>query len=206
MATLVTFAVLVTASGCGSARREPDKQHATKENEKAARRQAAEQRIAELAKKHGANTNWTDSIRANPDDVVGAFTFQRQEVFDPLLGHPIVALVEIMDICRAGDGYRLICRFSLDHPQFDAWGQTYFMLDLAREKARQLADSPDARFLEVFAVVALPRRADWRFNREVTAEKSEAAHEGAIASVGEVSVELWITGTCLDVERIPDYR
>ena len=106
----------------------------TKEDRRKACRQAAERRIAELAKKHGANTNWTDSIKKTSADS-GVFSFQRQEAFDPLIGHPILARVTIIDIYRAKDGYRLICRLS-QSDILTVLGATRISCSICRQKRR----------------------------------------------------------------------
>jgi hypothetical protein len=192
IAILLIVAQLVTGSGCGKTTQKD-------EDEKAASRQAAERRIAELAKKHGASTNWADSIRTNTY-YLPALTFERQEAFDPLIGHPILAIVTIVDIYRTKDGCRLMCRLRADDPPFEAWGKLYFVLDLPQEKSRQLAGIPDECLGDVFAIVAVPSRADLRFHPEAEATDGEES-----PSEGAPSFELWVRGTCLEVEHVPGY-
>jgi hypothetical protein len=203
VAVFLIVAQIASGSGCSSSGR------TTKADQRKSRRQAAERQIEELAKKYGANTNWVDSIKSNGKGF-DVFSFQRQEVFDPLIGRPILAVVTILDVCRAKGAYCLICRFSQDHPRTSDWEDTYFVLDLPREKALQVAAIRDARILENFVLIAVLSTAEVKFNRELSAElSSEPDDDGVMrvpeASVGELSPEVWVKGKCLEVEHVPNY-
>jgi hypothetical protein len=195
---LLIVVQLITGSGCAA--RNASNPQKTKEE----KRQASERRIAELAKKHGANTSWPVSI-SGKTDLSEVFIFQRQEAFEQLIGHPILALVSIVDIYRVKDGYRLICIFSLDNPQSLIWGNLYFVLDLPTEKAQQLADTSEPGLFGNFALVTVPSRVDVEFNRALSAEKPASIDDEVSVSVGELSGELWIKGTYLEMENMADY-
>lgn len=189
--SLLAVTQLVSSDACGSGGANQAKE-------------AGETRIAQLAGKHGANRDWTGSIR-KADGLDGVFAFEMQDAFDPLIGRPILAIVTVADIYRTTDGYRLVCYLSPKDAASVGWEHLYFLLDLSPERARKLAGLADSRFSEVFAVVMVPTRADVRFSREVEALKPESTEDEASLDVGRPSGSLWVRGTSLDIEHLPGY-
>jgi len=168
------------------------------------RQAAGETRIAQLAKKHGAKTDWTASLR-RANGSAASFTFELQNALDPLIGRPILAIVDAGDIYRTMDGYRLICQLSASGPASRGWESLHFVVDLPLEKARKLADVSDAQSYEVFAIVIVPIRADVRFSREVEVLQPESTDDEATLDVGRSFGRLWVRATLLDVEHLPGY-
>ena len=211
VAILLVLHQLIVASGCGSAAKIQDtatieKDEAAIERDDAAiekdgvatRRRQDERRIAELAKKYGANTDWanafSDKHRGKP------YSFQRQEALDALVGHPMLAKVDIVDIARGKEGFRLICSFLDEY----GWGGIYFVLDLPEKRARQLTHTHDPLATCEFVIVAVPSRVTVRFNRELFVEPAASIDDEPTASVGGPSGETWVMGKCLEVEKLAE--
>ena len=191
---LLIAAQLVGGNGCKSA----------KQIEAARQKAQAEKRIGELAKQYGATSDWMK--RLGKDDSGAPLSFERQEVFERLIGRPLLLLVWVDDIRRAKDVYRLVCRVYNSGAGAADWQETYFVLDLPGEKARQVAATGSAVSKEVFAVVAIPNAVNVQYERGLFAEAPQSSDDDPSVSIGELTPELWVHGKCLDVECLPGWR
>ena len=101
LSVVVAAVLVVCLAGCGGTTKTAE------EVQEAARKEATQRQIVELARKHGAKTDWSGSI--NETSLRHVFALKLQQAIDPLIGHPILLVGWVNDIYRTKDGYCLIC-------------------------------------------------------------------------------------------------
>ncbi|MGO8688994.1 MAG: hypothetical protein ACLQLG_05120 [Thermoguttaceae bacterium] len=191
--SIVAGAVLfaVCSAGCGESRNK-----AAQEQEAARREEVTQRQIAELAKKHGAKTDWMNSAKDTDHQV---FALELQQAIDPFVGHPVLLTGMVRDVYRTKDGYGLMC--SPDPDGSEAWRTTYFVLDVTEDTARRLlASKPDS--FQRCAVVFIPSRVSVTFREEAQAHSPDDEQSGEDY---ELTRRLWVRGKCVDAEFLPTY-
>jgi hypothetical protein len=199
-AILVTLLFVFICSAGGCSRNSDDTANSVAEKRKAAQ-EAGQRQLAALAKKHGARTDWMESVERGHNEV---FAFEIQDVFKRLVGRPILLTVEFNDIYETKDGHRLICSLA-DGPSHSVeltteWEHTHFVLDLTQEKAQYMAEAMHANCIATFAVVAIPTRIDVKFSNEFRQDEEGAPGEGSYS----LTREIWIMGSLVDAECLPE--
>lgn len=222
--TLLLVVQLMTGSGCSNAKRDSEKTQISKDNQKLdeenqrkALRQANKQRISNIKKEYGVSTEWVNSITPKDHDLP-VYSFQIQEAFEPLIGKPILLLVSVVDVYLDKTGHHLVCYQSSEN---SAWGM-HFILDLTPTETHQLTTTPSNCDNQVFAVVAVPKHVQVRYDHSAFIEMPNASDLPGIeditsvesllldievktrVSVAEMS-GIWIRGACLKLEFLPNY-